>query len=61
MTAPEIGPQPQDGAVNKQARGRARLHDRDEVAKGEDPLVKFVRVWSGEYAGNSGVERLTGH
>lgn len=56
---PEAGPQPQDGPRVKRGRGHARLYERDAV-KAEHPLVKFARVWSREYAGNSGVERLAG-
>lgn len=57
---PETGSQPKDGPRVKAGRGRARLHDHGDTTKAEDPLVKFARVWSKEYAGNSGVEQLTG-
>jgi hypothetical protein len=57
---PETGPQPHDGPSGKVGRGVARLHERGDETKAEDPLVKFARVWSQAYAGNSGVERLTG-
>lgn len=59
---PETGPQPQDDWQGKRGRGFARLAEgQGNEIKAEDPLVKFARVWSQEYAGNSGVEHLTGH
>lgn len=42
---PETGPQPQDGPTNKAGRGRARMHERGDLARADSPLVKFARVW----------------
>jgi hypothetical protein len=58
---PETGSQDRDGAVDRVPRGCARLHEgQGRKVEGEDPLVKFARVWSDENSGNSGVERITG-
>jgi hypothetical protein len=47
---PETGTLPQDGTKAKEARGRARLHEREQdkerpTRASDHPIEKFKRVW----------------